>query len=178
MGHRHSRDELLDAAVEVALDDGLGRLTFGHLARRTGVSDRMLVYYFPTKDDLVSEVLVAIGGRLQAVLERAFTAPAADHRALAKAAWPVLARPDVDPLFVRYFEAIGLAVAGEEPYRTLAEQLVEAWVSWLAGFLEGPARQRRAEAEATVALIDGLLLVRQLAGSTAAGRAATRLGLR
>jgi hypothetical protein len=44
-------------------------------------------------------------------------------------------------------------------------------------FLTGTKANRRSEAEATIALIDGLLLLRQLAGPAAATRAAKRLGI-
>ena len=41
----------------------------------------------------------------------------------------------------------------------------------------GTPEHRRAEAEATLALIDGVLLMRQLGGAQAADRAAKVLGL-
>jgi len=178
MGHKHSREQILEGALAVAVDQGLSVLTFGRVAKHLGISDRTVVYYFPSKDDLVSDVLFAIGGQVQSVLADAFTAPASGHLDLCRAAWPVLARPEIDPLFSLFFEANGLAAAGRAPYAELVGQLVAAWVEWVAEFVEGPAKQRRAEAEAAIAVIDGLLLLRQLAGPAAANRAATRLGVR
>lgn len=119
-----------------------------------------------------------MGVRLQEALATAFAAPAADHVELARVAWPVLARPDMDPLFSLFFESNGLAAAGREPYRTLTAQLVGLWATWLAGFFDGTEADRRIEAEATIALVDGLLLLRQVSGAAAANRAATRLGIR
>ena len=68
MGYKHTKTEILDGAVAEAFDDGLSRLTFGRLARRLGISDRVVVYYFPTKNDLISEVILALGTRLQQTL--------------------------------------------------------------------------------------------------------------
>lgn len=178
MGHKHSREQILAGALAVATTDGLSRLTFGRVAKRLGVSDRVVVYYFPTKDDLITEVLMLVGAQLQVILARAFTTVAGDHIDLAKAAWPVLARPEIDPIFSLFFEANGLAASGQEPYRTLVAQLVGAWIAWLAEFFHGTATQRRTEAEAALVLIDGLLLMRQLGGPAAANRAAARLGIR
>lgn len=178
MGHKHTKKQILDGALAAALDDGLSRLTFGRVAKRIGVNDRIVVYYFPTKDDLVAEVLMSMGLQLQATLAPAFTAPAADHLGLVRTAWPVLARPEADGVFGLFFEANGLAATGREPYRTVVPSLVEAWIDWAATFVEGPAKQRRVEAETAIAMIDGLLLLRQLAGSAAADRAACRLGVR
>lgn len=177
MGHKYSRDEILEGAVHAAVDHGLGALTFGRLARYLGTSDRVIVYYFPTKNALITDVLVAVGIRLQDVLARAFPATAADHREMAAAAYPALADPAVDPLFAVYFEACGLAAAHVAPFHEVAPQLMTAWVDWLAGFFSGTRSRRAREAEATMALIDGLLLMRHLAGPRAADRAARALGL-
>lgn len=177
MGHKYSRDEILEGAVRTAVEHGLSSLSFGRLARHLGTSDRVIVYYFPTKNALVTDVLVAIGIRLQSVLADAFPATAQDHRQMATAAYPALADPAVDPLFAVYFEACGLAAARVAPFHEVAPQLMTAWVGWLADYFTGPRARRTREAEATLALIDGLLLMRHLAGPRAADRAAEALGL-
>jgi AcrR family transcriptional regulator len=178
MGYRHTREEILGGALAVAFDDGLSQLTFGRVAKRLGISDRVVVYYFPSKDELVTDVLTAVGGQLQETLEPVFGPPATDYLELVRAAWPVVATPDADAVFALFFEANGLAAAGREPFRTLVPQLVEAWIAWAAEFFQGTPAQRRTEAEAAIALLDGLLLVRQLAGPTTADRVATRLGVK
>lgn len=177
MGHKHTKEEILDGALATAFSDGFSRLTFGRVAHRLGINDRTVVYYFPTKDDLVTEVLVSMGAHLQVTLAPAFTAPAADHVTLLRTAWPLLAHPDADPVFALFFEANGLAAAGRAPFAALVPQLVETWISWTAELLQGSALERQTEAEATIALLDGLLLLRQLAGPDAAERAARRLGI-
>ena len=177
MGYRHTRDEILGGALAVAFEDGLSRLTFGRVAKQLGISDRVVVYYFPSKDDLIGDVLVAVGIQLQKTLEPVFGSRTADHMELVRAAWPVVARPDADAVFALFFEANGLAAAGREPFRTLVTQLVDAWISWASEFFPGTPAQRRTEAETAIALLDGLLLLRQLAGPAAADRAAARIGV-
>lgn len=177
MGHRHTRDEILAGALATAHADGLSRLTYGRVAKQLGINDRTVVYYFPTTDDLATEVVLAMGAQLQDTLAPAFATPAADHRELVRAAWPILAHPDADSVFAVFFEANGLALSGREPYRTLVPQLVQGWIDWVAGFVGGAPEHRRAEAEAAIAVLDGLLLLRQLAGTDAAERAARRLGI-
>jgi len=177
MGYRHTREEILDGALAVAFDDGLSQLTYGRVAKRLGISDRVVVYYFASKSELVSEVLVSVGTQFQRTLEPAFGSPARDHLELLRAAWPIVARTDADAVFALFFEANGLAAAGREPYRTLVPQLVEAWITWAAAFFQGTEAERRTEAETAIALLDGLLLLRQLAGPAPADRAAQRIGI-
>ena len=177
MGHRHTKEEILDGALATAVAGGLSRLTYGRVAKQLGINDRTVVYYFATKDELISDVLFSIGAQLQQTLEPAFSVTAADHLGLLRVAWPILAQPGADPVFALFFEANGLAAAGRTPYVTLVPLMVEAWVAWVMKFLEGTDHERRTEAEATIAVIDGLLLLRQLSGAAAADRAAQRLGI-
>lgn len=177
MGYRHTKEEILEGALAVAFTDGLSQLTYGRVARQLGISDRIVVYYFPSKEDLVSEVLESVGMQLQQALEPAFTSPAKDHLGLVQAAWPIMARAEADPIFALFLEASGLAAAGREPYRTLVPQLVEVWITWTAQFIHGTSTQRRTEAEASIAILDGMLLLRQMAGDVAADRVATRIGV-
>lgn len=177
MGHKHTKDEILTGAVETAFRDGLSQLSFGRVAKHLGINDRTVVYYFPTKDDLVAEVLGSMGVQLLHTLVPAFTTRAADHLELLKVAWPILATEETDPVFALFFEANGLAVSGREPYATSVAGLVSTWIASAAEFVEGDDDHRQVEAETAIALIDGLLLLRQLAGAPAAERAARRLGI-
>lgn len=175
MGPRHTRDEILAGALATAFDEGLSRLTYGRVARRLGINDRTVAYYFPTTDELAAHVVQSMAAELQTTLAPAFSTPSTDHRELLQAAWPVLAHPDADPVFALFFEANGLALAGREPYRSLVPELVESWIDWVAQFVVGTDDHRRAEAEAAIAVLDGLLLLRQLGGASAADRAAARV---
>lgn len=177
MGHKHTKEDILQGALDTAFAEGLSRLSFGRVAKHLGISDRVVVYYFPTKAELVTEVVANVGLQLQAELADALTGSIPDHLAMLRKAWPVLADPEADRVFALFFEANGLASSGHEPYDSLVPMIVQAWIEWLEGLFDCPVEQRRTEAEATIALIDGLVLFRQLAGPEAADRAATRLGV-
>lgn len=175
MGHKHTKDEILVGALEAALDEGLSRLTFGRLAKRLGISDRVIVYYFPTKSDLIGDVVLAMGVQVQDALGPAFDGTVPDHREMVRRAWPVLATDEHDRVFALFFEANGLAAVGREPYAALVPALVTAWIDWAAGHIDAATEaDRRAEAAAAIAMIDGLLLLRQLGGAEVAQEAAAR----
>jgi AcrR family transcriptional regulator len=178
MGYRHSREELLRAAVDAVRAEGIGRLSYRAVAERVGTSDRMVVYYFPSKTDLVLAVAGTLGADLRALLERAFGSDPLPPGELARRAWPVLGSPAADPVFAAFFEIIGLACARADPYAALAPGLVREWLDWLAPRVAGdtPA-ERRDGALAVMAQIDGLLLLRHAGGPRMAGAAARALGV-
>ena len=51
------REELAEAATDYALEHGLIGLSLRPLAEALGTSDRMLLYHFDDKDDLVATIL-------------------------------------------------------------------------------------------------------------------------
>ncbi|MEI6402497.1 MAG: TetR family transcriptional regulator [Actinomycetota bacterium] len=178
MGYRHDRDEMLQAAMRLVLADGVGALTFGRVAAEVGASDRMVVYYFPTKADLIVAVVTAIGAQLQATLETAFGPDPLDADELMRRAWPVLASDRAANMFARFFEVIGLSLAGQAPYTVLAPALLDGWIDWLAHRVAAPTVARRqAIAASIVARLDGLLLLQSVSGTRTARAAARELGI-
>lgn len=177
MGYKYDRDEILVEAVTAAYDDGLSRLTFGRLAKRLGISDRSIVYYFPTKADLVGATVAAIGDGLIGVLESAFGAEPLPADDLARRAWPIMRAPEHAATFGVFFEMVGLSAAGLAPYDELAPLLIDGWAVWLAPRVDAPEDQQRAEALRIMALLDGLLLLQSQLGSDAADAAAVAAGV-
>lgn len=80
-----TRDRLLDAAVEVAADHGLARLSVGDVAKRAGLSRQTLYKHFPSKDALVAEAVLreaaSLAATVQAAEEAASAASGGDPRA-------------------------------------------------------------------------------------------------
>lgn len=178
MGYRHSRDEIVAAAAATALESGVGALTFRRVADRLGISDRMVVYYLPTKADLILAAATALTGSMQVLLAEAFGDERRSAEALARVAWPTLTTPEADRVFAVYLEVIGLASAGTSPYDQLAPALLNGWVEWLAERVDArTAEARRRAALGVIAQIDGLLLVRHVIGADAAHTAAAALGI-
>jgi AcrR family transcriptional regulator len=179
VGYRHSEEEIVDAAAAVALEHGLSGLTYRRVADRLEISDRMVVYYLPTKADLVFAAMTAVSMKLQHLLAEAFGDERRDPDALVRKAWPVLSTPAAEQVFAIFFEAIGLAAARTDPYDQLVPAMMQAWLDWLTTRASGstPSARRR-NALAVIARVDGLLLVRQTLGADASNEAARAQGIR
>ncbi len=173
MGYKYDERDLLEAAVELVLSEGFSLLTYGRLARRLGLKDRTLVYYFPTKADLVKRTVEALGLRVQVLLAEAFGGSEMSPTELVARAWPTVSSPEADPIFAAFLELVGLAAADREPYRSIAPVAFEEWVSWLTPLVA--ADDPRAGAQAAVAILDGLLLLRHASSPEAADMASVAL---
>lgn len=174
---RHSRSEILDAAVAVATEEGLNQLSFGRIANRLAIPDRTVVYYFPTKEQLVGEVLGALSNELLAVLDAAFGSDPLPPDDLLRRAWPALTTPQADRVFAIFFEFIGLASARVEPYASSAPLLLNGWASWLGPRVATTSPDKEGEVLGLLAKLDGLLLLRRIGGAEAAEQAAKSLGV-
>lgn len=174
MGYKYSKSDLLAAAMEVASQVGLSNVSFGKVAKHLGISDRTIVYYFPSKQDLLQAVIAGFGFQLGQELQAAFAVPAARAEELIQKAWPTLTT-SAEPVFRLFFEAIGLAIYGRSPFAELVPKAMEGWVQFLMPALDLPEAQQRTEAETALALLDGLMILHFTVGAESAKRALQRL---
>ena len=65
------RQEIVEAAAAHLIEHGFQSSGLRAIAKSAGVSDRMIMYYFDTKDDLVSAALEMIGEGLAEGMESA-----------------------------------------------------------------------------------------------------------
>lgn len=168
---------MTEAVAEVVLREGLAKLTFQRVAEELGTSDRMVVYYFPTKEDLVMAAVTSLSARMQLLLGQAFGNEPQAPDVLLRMAWPVFKKKNADRIFQVFLELVGYSAAKIEPYRSIVRAILEEWVKWLSERVDAKSSQeRRRQALGIVARVDGLLLLRHGMGTAAADDAAHALG--
>jgi AcrR family transcriptional regulator len=121
------REELTEAAADYLLDHGLIGLSLRPLAAALGTSDRMLLYHFADKDDLVATVFRTAVNRGVAELEG--LPAAADVRRCVLRLWEVSQRGGLEKCHRLYVEAAALGLLGQQPYVDVVRETNERWVA-------------------------------------------------
>src|SRR6516164_2778107 len=89
------REQLLDQAASWVLANGLARLSLRSLAADLGISHRTLLHHFPTKQQLIGEVLRELRRRSVTVLmDKASTSAQPEPETLVIAMWEHFAAPE------------------------------------------------------------------------------------
>ena len=154
------RQVFLAGTVAHMLRNGVATLSLRPLAAELGTSDRMLLYYFGPREQLLVAALEEVGRQLQATLVEALpTAPVAPAQ-LVRQVWTALAAPDIEAHLRLYLEVSGQAARGREPFRAAGRGVAKAWLDWVAERLDVAPDQRDAAAAGVLGALDGLLLLR------------------
>jgi AcrR family transcriptional regulator len=153
------RDQVAQAATDYVLEHGLVGLSLRPLAARLGTSDRMLLYHFDGKDDLVATVLRISNDRSVTAI-RALP-PAPDVRQAVLDLWAAVTEPELDRCQRVYVEAAALGLLGREPYVSVVREANAVWIAALADHLAASGMPRRLAARAVV-LLDAAMMGFQL----------------
>ena len=135
------RAELAEAATDHALEHGLIGLSLRPLAAALGTSDRMLLYHFDGKDDLIATVIETTSDR-SVELIRGLPASRSVRRAVLDL-WEASTSPPLDRCSRLYVEAAALGLLGREPYVKVVQAANERWVDALADHLTASGANRR-----------------------------------
>lgn len=127
------RDELLDLVTDHVLEHGLIGLTLRPVAAAVGTSDRMLLYHFGSRDDLVTAVVTRTEERAVAGID---ALPAADGvRAGLNRLWEAYQREPLHGCLDVYVQAAATGLIGQEPYRAAVREANEQWIRALRSYL-------------------------------------------
>ncbi|MBP0620655.1 TetR/AcrR family transcriptional regulator [Cupriavidus consociatus] len=153
--------QLLDAATEHVLANGLGDLSLRSVADALGTSHRMLIYYFGSADGFWQALLHRIRHAEQDARHNVVV-DGMDPQAAMEAAWERYAAPSYLPIMQLLFEIYGKAIRDRERFSGFLEDVVGSWTTMLAerfrhdmGLTESEARLR---ARVELATMRGLLL--------------------
>jgi AcrR family transcriptional regulator len=170
------RDAALDRMADHILSVGLAGATLRPLAAVAGTSDRMLLYYFADKDELLTAILERIAGRLLTDL----TETVASRRPFAillKDVWAVLNSVQHRPYMKIWYDLASGAARGLEPHRKVAGVIADAYLAWVEDRLEhGTDALPSQSAPLFLAAIQGMYLLDAIGRPVIASDAMIALG--
>jgi AcrR family transcriptional regulator len=136
------RERILDAALAVLREEGIQRLTQVRVARRAGVRQSHLTYYFPSRTDLLD----ATTARFVETLAAALGPEGRGKTAGGEAVLAHLARAVVDRDHMRMFVGAIVAADRDPDLRAILLRGTERMEAALAEALGGAGQRDRARA--------------------------------
>lgn len=165
------REQLAEEATDYVLEHGLLGLSLRPLAAALGTSDRMLLYHFTDKDDLVATILRTSSDR--SVVSIRELRPSRDaHRAVLDL-WRTVNSPALARCQRLYVEAAALGVLGTEPHRSVVAEANALWLRAVADHLHASGIPS-GDAMRAATLVDATFMGLQLDQQVDGGRASTR----
>ncbi len=130
------RAEITRLAAAHILANGLEASSLRPLAKAVGTSDRMLLYYFNDKADLIAAALDVIVARLTAILETRTSKTRRPLDELRPALLDIILADDLWPYLRVWLEIASLAAKGDPFYRATGHQIAHGFLAWGAAQLD------------------------------------------
>ncbi|MEV5956760.1 TetR/AcrR family transcriptional regulator [Streptomyces sp. NPDC051987] len=136
------RRDLLDRVRAYLMRNGVADLSLRPLAKALGTSDRMLLYYFGTKERMVAEALDLYERRpllRTRELLAAVGAPAspADLRRFMEEVWRQFSDPEVRAALPLYFEIMSASVLHPDRYGPVMRDIIAEWTRLFTSVFHG-----------------------------------------
>jgi AcrR family transcriptional regulator len=148
-----TRDRILRVATDLFGTRGVEGVSLDAIAAEVGVRKQTLLYWFPSRDELLSTVLASVAGELHVMIEAAVRAAPDEPLAKVDAVVTAVFRPAVrrPALLGLVREVNRLSPAQSAWLRETMAPLVERATDWLAKEMAA-GRVRRADPRLVIAL--------------------------
>ena len=151
-----TRENLLPQLAAYALEHGIAGLSLRPLAAAAGTSDRMLLYHFGSKQQLVAELLEYIAAGFTLALDGVLPKGRRESRAACLEAVATATRGAAfRPYLVLWWQVVAGAAHGEATYAATAGAIMDGLLSWLEHLLPADDPAPHEAAKQILTLIEG-----------------------
>ena len=149
-----TRDTILERATDLFGLRGFEAVSLDQIAADVGVAKQTLLYWFPSKDDLIEQVLAATAAELAVVVEAAIRSAPDDPLDRIEAVVKAVFRPAVRrPALLGLVREIGrLPTSSSDALTTRVQPLVARAVQWMRSEMDA-GRLRSGDPSVIVALV-------------------------
>lgn len=157
------RNEILDRLADFVLTHGLAAASLRPLALAAGISDRMLLYYFKDKGEVIAAVLSRLSERLVTILDARPARAPMPLAALQPSLAPIVFSDELWPYMQLWLEIASLAARGDPLFRTVGNTLARGFLAWgKAQLLCETQEQLQQDAARLLVSMEGMLLLRSV----------------
>ncbi len=153
---RMSRESLLPALAAHVLEHGMEHASLRPLAKAAGTSDRMLIYHFGSKEQLVDDVLAYVADTYRQLLDDAFSGGRAKTRD------EVLSRvldstgdQTMQPFLALWWQIVAGCARGNTGYLDAAQSVMDSLLDWLESQMPADDPDPKGGARLLLTIIEG-----------------------
>jgi AcrR family transcriptional regulator len=157
------RDEILDRLADFVLASGLQAASLRPLAQAAGLSDRMLLYYFEDKRQVLAATLERIAQRLVTVLSSRAAPVPLPAAVLQPHLLDLVLDDTLWPYLRLWLQIAAGAGQGDALLRELGGEIGRGFLSWIAAQIaasDDATRER--QAAAMLVTIEGLVMLKSV----------------
>ena len=157
------RAEIVERLTDYVLAEGLSASSLRPLAKAAGTSDRMLLYYFKDKAEIIAAVLQLISARLVLMLAQRAAPQPMPIDDLRRQFADILFVDELWPYMRIWLEVASKAAMGDPFYRAVGEQIGRGFLEWGKAQLQSDTdAQRDVDAAKLLVSIEGMLVLKSL----------------
>jgi AcrR family transcriptional regulator len=165
------KDVLLDRCLKAFVQAGTLDLSLDRLARRVGISKRMLVHYFGGREDIEEGAIALLETRLRAQFAPEQFPPGAAPQEVVRALWEQTTRPESRGVLLLVMDLSKRAWSGSGRAKRFYDEQQKLWIGLLMRFIP-----ERAVAEEVLQTFQGAVFAYLITGDRDVGwRAIARI---
>lgn len=147
-----NRERLFSAVLQYVVEHGVAGLSLRPLSAAVGVSPRLLLYHFRTKEALVAQVLKRAGDAQRTVVAQLKSKHAGSISGC-REIWQMISAPAALSAMKLFFEVYGLALRDRDRYSAFLQNVVTPWLTFIGDpLVEAGWTRLHADAYATLIL--------------------------
>lgn len=166
---------IVDRMTDYVLAHGLSASSLRPLAKAAGISDRMLLYYFKDKAEVIATVLEQVARRLVVEMDTQTANAPLPLGELRTQLARVLLDDALWPYMRVWLEIASLAAHGDPVCRMVGGQIGRGFLAWGAAQLDSPTpEQRQTDAAQLLVTFEGMVLLKSIGLDDVSARAIER----
>lgn len=160
---QQKRHTLLQQLSDYVLDKGLMEASLRPMAKAVGTSDRMLLYYFSDKSELLNAVFDHLILRMADLLDAKALLEPLPADQLSAHILQTLRTPELEPYMHLWLQMAAHAVGGDTACRAGGERIGRVLLAWTAAQIAAPSDAvRKHDAALLLVLVEGSVLLSSL----------------